>query len=347
MQGGSPLRKKPSGGGLGDQGGDSSPVRRPGRPAGRRELSQIKVVPASIIKELDLSNSLIGDKGARALAQKLERDTTIENLLLCNNGIGPEGAKVIAEALEKNTTVIAVYLCDNRIGDEGVKSLAEALKKNTTITTLVLARNGVRDEGTTALAQALEENTSLLTIDLCYNGIGEKGARALVKAFEKNNTLTKLELHDVWKTKGWNPIPEDLLPIISHHLQENVQKRFNDKLKIVEEAIDTTSEISQEAKADLHNVVHEVQKENESRLQRQQTLGSQATAAPPTEEELLESMAEKLGVHSQIIDFLKKSLLKLSKNQKKAEEDRSKLEEDHEKLKKELQELKESITKNE
>jgi hypothetical protein len=74
-------------------------------------------------------DNLIGVKGAKALANALEKNTTVQQMILSNNQIGVEGAKALASAQEKNTTVelifdryvdvqSAIYEIDSLLGSE-------------------------------------------------------------------------------------------------------------------------------------------------------------------------------------------------------------------------------------
>lgn len=51
----------------------------------------------------------------------------VRKLELRNNLIGDEGAKILAEAFQTNSSLKRFNLGGNRIGDERAKSLAEAL----------------------------------------------------------------------------------------------------------------------------------------------------------------------------------------------------------------------------
>ena len=99
-----------------------------------------------------------------------------------------EDVRALAEALEKNTTVTSLDLKSNGIGDEGAASLAAALEKNLTVTSLNLRVNGIRDDGAASVAAALEKNSTLTSIDIGRNLIGTKGAARLAAALDKNST---------------------------------------------------------------------------------------------------------------------------------------------------------------
>jgi methionyl-tRNA formyltransferase len=58
---------------------------------------------------------------------------SITTLDLSNTGIGDAGAKDLAEALKINKSITSIDLCYNKIGDTEAKALAEALKDNKSI----------------------------------------------------------------------------------------------------------------------------------------------------------------------------------------------------------------------
>ena len=64
-----------------------------------------------------------------------------QELDLTNKVIGDVEAAALATVLATNATLTSLYLNDNNIGDEGARSLAAALDNNATLTTLGLDRN--------------------------------------------------------------------------------------------------------------------------------------------------------------------------------------------------------------
>ena len=122
-------------------------------------------------------------KGAMAIANALEANTTLKELDLSDNSIGAEGAKAIARALEKNKTLTALDLRDNNIGDEGAIAIANALRENYSIRIkrLNLNLNNIGDDGAIAIAKAVVGGHCCLDggLDLSLNHIGIKGATAI------------------------------------------------------------------------------------------------------------------------------------------------------------------------
>ena len=65
------------------------------------------------------------------------------------------GAKALAEALKVNATVEYLDLIDCGIGDDGAAALAEALRSNTSLTELDLRSNGISWQGKQLLRDAV------------------------------------------------------------------------------------------------------------------------------------------------------------------------------------------------
>ena len=84
-------------------------------------------IQENIIKIFNLSFNIIGDIGAKAIAETLNK---LEIINLSNNLIGDEGAIAIATPMKQNTTLKNIYLNDNQIGDNGAKELTNALHRS-------------------------------------------------------------------------------------------------------------------------------------------------------------------------------------------------------------------------
>jgi Ran GTPase-activating protein (RanGAP) involved in mRNA processing and transport len=90
---------------------------------------------ASGKNSVNMSDHSLGDAGAKAVAETLRENKTLQIIDLSGNNIGPEGAKELAEALKVNGSLKEIYLRGNQIGDEGAKALAEAEREGLTILT--------------------------------------------------------------------------------------------------------------------------------------------------------------------------------------------------------------------
>ena len=82
------------------------------------------------LTKLDLTYEVIGDEGAKALAEALRGNTGLRELDLWGNGIGDAGAAALAEALRGNTGLTELGLDFNDIGDAVQDEIDEALAAN-------------------------------------------------------------------------------------------------------------------------------------------------------------------------------------------------------------------------
>ncbi|KAJ3161656.1 Leucine-rich repeat-containing protein 71 [Geranomyces michiganensis] len=90
-----------------------------------------------------------------AFADLISEDSPVRHLSLRSNMMGDAGAKALAEQLKVNKTLVSLNLWDNQIGKEGVEAIAEALRVNQTLLSLSLGMNTVGDDGASALAKVL------------------------------------------------------------------------------------------------------------------------------------------------------------------------------------------------
>lgn len=70
---------------------------------------------------------------APKFVHSLKTNPNLATLDLSNNLIGDKGAKALAETLKTNLTLITLYMSSYSIGDNGDQALAEALKIKSTL----------------------------------------------------------------------------------------------------------------------------------------------------------------------------------------------------------------------
>jgi len=70
------------------------------------------------------------------LQQILKNDLDCSYLNLTESTIGDQGARQLADAIKSSTIVKYINISGNKIGKEGAQYLAEALKSNRSIKTL-------------------------------------------------------------------------------------------------------------------------------------------------------------------------------------------------------------------
>ena len=150
----------------------------------------------STLTDLDLSDSSIADAGATALAEAIQTNSTLTVLHLSENIIADAGATALAKAIQRNSMLTVLDLSDNGIADGGATALAEAIQTNSSLRVLDLSDNRIADAGATALAEAIQTNSTLAVLHLSENIIADAGATALAKAIETKSTLTLLCLNN-------------------------------------------------------------------------------------------------------------------------------------------------------
>ena len=97
------------------------------------------------------------DHDATVVAEILKSNTSVTYVRLeRNKEIGDEGAKALAEALKVNATVEELSLWKCGIGDDGAAALAEALRANTSLTKLnLMCNDGIGEQGKQLLRNAV------------------------------------------------------------------------------------------------------------------------------------------------------------------------------------------------
>ncbi|MBN3305928.1 DRC5 protein, partial [Amia calva] len=146
-----------------------------------------------VLKELDLSHNIIGDRAARAIGKLINR-SNLEKLSVYDNKIRGPGAQAIAYALSRNITLRSLNLRLNRIGDEGGQAIAQALLKNTTLVDLHLGSNELTEPTATALSQVLVQNKTIKSINLSCNRLGSDGGKQLEEGMSHNGTVVEFDI---------------------------------------------------------------------------------------------------------------------------------------------------------
>ncbi|KAM9435515.1 dynein regulatory complex subunit 5 [Clarias gariepinus] len=143
--------------------------------------------------ELDLSHSLIGDRGARAIGKLLNR-SCLKTLNIYDNQISGPGAQALAHALSKNNSLVSLNLRLNQIGDEGGQAIAHALLNNRTLVNLQLGANEMTEPTATAFSQVLVQNTTLRRLNLSCNKLGTDGGKVLEQGMLHNRSLLECDI---------------------------------------------------------------------------------------------------------------------------------------------------------
>jgi hypothetical protein len=99
----------------------------------------------SNVKTLLCSNNLLGDDGARHIAQGLANNSSLESLFLDRNNIGDGGCEALAKVLEGKKNLVNLSLEHNVITSRGSQVLADVLSR-TGLNYLVLDRNAMCED---------------------------------------------------------------------------------------------------------------------------------------------------------------------------------------------------------
>ncbi|XP_060721348.1 NACHT, LRR and PYD domains-containing protein 3-like isoform X2 [Tachysurus vachellii] len=150
----------------------------------------------SRLRELDLSESKLGDSGVKSLSVGLKNPhCKLETLRLCVCGVTNKGCAALTSALISNPSHLKdLDLSENKLGDLGVAYLSTLLENPLCkLETLRLCGCGVTGEGCAALTSALRSNPShLRQLNLSFNNIADLGVKNLSALLE--NPQCNLEI---------------------------------------------------------------------------------------------------------------------------------------------------------
>ena len=157
----------------------------------------IKSLCASGVRQLDLSNTGIGEPDCEALSKLLPSIHTLEWLHISQNNLSSESVASIINGLSCNNSLTTLVISNSHFSMGNMLLLSSLLRK-CTLTSLVLQYCQISSEGAVELAAALCRNTTLRELDLGYNPIGEheEGVAAIAAMLVENTSLTLLDLED-------------------------------------------------------------------------------------------------------------------------------------------------------
>jgi hypothetical protein len=96
---------------------------------------------ASLLVDVNLSGSAIGDAGAVALADALRSMLSLERLSVANCGVTDAGAVALAGALRGNTALLRLSFHNNAYGRAGEDAMSDALAHNHVLAALHVDRD--------------------------------------------------------------------------------------------------------------------------------------------------------------------------------------------------------------
>ncbi|CAJ1084975.1 hypothetical protein FQN60_001865 [Xyrichtys novacula] len=147
-----------------------------------------------LVKELDLSNSSLGNEQFKVLCTGLLQGNQLHHLQLVGCKLTEAGCEDLVSLLISGTSQLCVLdLRANEIRDQGLIKLSKALQSpHCKLQELMVQHNTITDASIDALSAALCSGQSeLRKVDLTYNKVGNSGVEALCKALQ--HPLCKLQ----------------------------------------------------------------------------------------------------------------------------------------------------------
>lgn len=140
------------------------------------------------VTSIDLSNSNLGDKEAKFIAEAVKTHRSMTKLVLSNNRIGDKGTVALSQ-LMRDRPSLDVQLNHNRIGPQGGAAFVEAASASGK-TIIDLTFNKLGNEGAKLVGQKLQRNAGAVKkIFLKHNGIGYNGDKALAETVPSRITV--------------------------------------------------------------------------------------------------------------------------------------------------------------
>ena len=137
----------------------------------------------------------LGDVGACAVANVLEKNKTLTALTILQSGVGYIGCAALAQALKRNSTLASLNLTGNKIQSRGVVVLADVLKSNRSLRALTFVDCDIGFDGLAALLVALTVNTTLKTLE--FGAFSPLARKFMADLLPVNGSITNLKLTNV------------------------------------------------------------------------------------------------------------------------------------------------------
>ncbi|XP_058616116.1 uncharacterized protein LOC131530060 isoform X2 [Onychostoma macrolepis] len=171
-----------------------------------------------LLRELNLSERELGDKGVNQIAALLQdKHCKLNTLILRKCGLKEESCSALATVLRSNSSLKELDMSNNNLQDSGVKKLQNGLENtNCTLQKLSLSDCSVTEEGYKALASALRSNPShLIELDLTGNDPGQSGVKQLDDLLQDPNCQLK-------SLRFLNPAADEACQHVNRVLGENL-----------------------------------------------------------------------------------------------------------------------------
>lgn len=147
---------------------------------------------------LNLADQVIGDEGAKLVADFLKRYSHFTTIELRGNNLSSEGLASICQALKGSTTLTTILAEWNMIGSSttnvGFEALYELAKVSRSLTTLDFRNNRISPSAGPVLAKIIRDSPALEFIDLRWNDLGNEGAKQILAAVQAQSRKLRVDL---------------------------------------------------------------------------------------------------------------------------------------------------------
>ena len=149
------------------------------------------------LKNLGLSNNIIGIGGARELAQVcISELVSLQRLALESNLIGNSGLAAVSAALVENTTLKEIFLYNNDLDDDTMREFATMLGNKAHLQTLGLEYNRIRSRGANHVFEALNVLPRFERLFFSHNLVNEESGQAIKTLLSMSQSLREIRLND-------------------------------------------------------------------------------------------------------------------------------------------------------
>ena len=197
----------------------------------------------SLLRELNLSDTKLGSKGATVVASILRTNTSLRTLNLSKNDLGPKGIQRLAPAIGSHVKLKHIDLSYNNMKLRGATLLAQALQESSSsqnnnhdrrrhsnciderdydddetpgLKSVVLTCNRIGPQGIQALCDVLKFDRTIESLSVGKNEASPEGGAFLAYLLKSNYTLRSLDVHD-------NQIGPDAASLLVEQLVEDNQ----------------------------------------------------------------------------------------------------------------------------
>ena len=142
------------------------------------------------LKELNLSDNLLGNRGVNNLAESLLKNSTLLLLSLNYTGIDVYCVDSIEEMLKTNKTLNSLNLYGNNLADNGVYRILNSIIFNKSLRHISLGSNNFTDHALRNIKNVLKFNKSLKIIEFNTGNLTKKSAYWISEGLRYNDTVS-------------------------------------------------------------------------------------------------------------------------------------------------------------